>query len=79
MTSGLGQHYWKEILLSVMERRWKNHVVEVGWRAGGVCSGILEVLGKIRIIALLANYEILELGTVGGVLDEHKYLEYISI
>lgn len=58
MTSGLGQHHWKGILLSEMERRWKDHV-EVGWQAGGVCSGILEVLGKIRIIALLANYEIL--------------------
>lgn len=35
--------------------------------------------GKIRMIVLLTDYELLESEAVGGVLDEHKYLDCICI
>lgn len=66
MTSGLGQHQWKDILHSEMEKTWKDCTV-IGWQVEGVCFGVSEVLGKIKVIVLLIDYEILELEGVNGV------------
>lgn len=70
MTAGLGQHNWKEILLSEMERRVEGPYC-VGWQVGGVCFGVWEVLRQFKAIVLLTDYEILELEGVCGVCGEH--------
>lgn len=78
MASGLGQHQLKEILLSEMKKRWKDCTV-IGWHVEGVCFGVWEVLGQIKVIVLLTNYEILQLEGAGRVCDEHKWLKCISM